>query len=268
MKASPEDLSRVAGGLSALVIAKDEEDDLPECLDSLRGLADEIVVLVDDATTDRTEELARASGARTARRRFDDYESQRQAALELCGRQWVLWLDPDERVTPELREEIRERLSETTRRLAGFRIFFKVHFMGRQLRFGGLGREAHLRLFRREGARFAGGALHEGVRFDAGEVETLPAGAAIRHEPYADLSDYMEKLDRYTTLAARKRLAAGRRFHCWDHLRLPWQFFSRAVLKAGFLDGQPGLVWAGLSAFHSWIKYVKLEELRRAEKRI
>ncbi len=71
----------------------------------------------------------------------------------------------------------------------------------------------------------------------------------------------MTKLDRYTTLAAEKRFAAGRRFSAWRHLTLPWEFFSRAVLKLGFLDGFPGLVWAGLSAFHSWLKYVKLRGL-------
>jgi hypothetical protein len=64
-------------------------------------------------------------------------------------------------------------------------------------------------------------------------------------------------------LAAEKRYAAGRRFSCWRHLILPWEFFARAVLKLGFLDGFPGLVWAGLSAFHSWLKYVKLGELQR-----
>ena len=263
MKTSPESAGRVPGGLSALLIAKDEEKDLPACLASLRDLADEVVVLVDDSTSDRTEEIARAAGARTARRKFDDYASQRQAALELCGKEWVLWIDPDERATAGLREAVLERLSKPAGGETGFFIPFTVHFMGRLLRFGGLGGERHLRLFRRARARFVGGAIHEGVRLDAGETGSLPADAAIRHEPYADLADYLEKLDRYTTLAAQKRLAAGQRFRWWLHLRLPWEFFARAVLELGFLDGFPGIVWAGLSAFHGWLKYVKLGELER-----
>lgn len=82
------------------------------------------------------------------------------------------------------------------------------------------------------------------------------------HKPYRDISDYLSKLDRYTTLAAQKRFAAGKRFTPLHHLILPWEFFSRVVLKLGILDGYPGMVWAGLSAYHSWLKYAKLRELQ------
>ena len=85
----------------------------------------------------------------------------------------------------------------------------------------------------------------------------------IVHEPYKNISEYLEKLDRYTTLAAEKRYAAGVRFSIWRHLILPWEFFSRTVLKLGILDGYPGVGWAGLAAYHSWLKYVKLGELQR-----
>ncbi|MFI5350501.1 MAG: hypothetical protein ACHQ2Z_13215, partial [Elusimicrobiota bacterium] len=130
----------------------------------------------------------------------------------------------------------------------------------RTLRWGGLGSESHVRLFRRSKSRFVGGALHEGIQVDGTEDRLK---GAIVHEPYKNVSEYLEKLDRYTSLAAEKRFAAGRRFSCWRHLILPWEFFARAVLKLGFLDGFPGLVWAGLSAFHSWLKYVKLGERQR-----
>jgi hypothetical protein len=82
-------------------------------------------------------------------------------------------------------------------------------------------------------------------------------------ERYRDLADYLGKLDRYTSLAAAKRLERGVRFRPWHHLVLPWEFFSRAVLRLGVLDGRAGLVWAGLSAFHGWLKYVKLAELEK-----
>jgi hypothetical protein len=88
----------------------------------------------------------------------------------------------------------------------------------------------------------------------------------IVHEPYRDIADYFSKLERYTTLAAQKRFDAGKRFYFFQHLILPWEFLSRAVLKLGLLDGWQGLVWAGLSAFHSWLKYVKLGRMQR-EKR-
>jgi glycosyltransferase involved in cell wall biosynthesis len=245
--------------LSAILIAKDEERDLPGCLDSLKGLASEIVVVVSEDSSDRTEEIARAAGAKVSRRRFDDYARMRQASLEAASGDWCLWIDPDERVTPALAAEIRSTLSADSSRFDAYDIPFEILFLGRALRWGGLGSESHVRLFHRSKSRFAGGALHEGIRVDG---LTGRLDGKIVHEPYKNISEYLEKLDRYTTLAAEKRFAEGRRFSCWRHLILPWEFFARAVLKLGCLDGFPGLVWAGLSAFHSWLKYVKLGEMK------
>ena len=245
--------------LSAVIIAKDEEHDLPGALESLKGLASEVIVLVDESSRDATEEIARAGGARVFRRRFEDYAGQKQAALDKATGEWVLSIDADERATPELKAEILGVLSGADGR-AGFQVPFEVRFLGRRLRWGGLGSETHLRLFRRGRGRFTGGALHEGVEV-SGTVGTLRG--RIIHEPYRDLSDYLAKLESYTTLAARKRYAQGRRFRAWHHLLPFWEFFCRAILKLGFLDGREGLLWAGLSAFHAWLRYAKLWEMER-----
>ncbi|MBI3563742.1 MAG: glycosyltransferase family 2 protein [Elusimicrobia bacterium] len=245
--------------LSAILIAKDEERDLPGCLESLKGLVTETVVVVSDDTTDRTAALAEAAGAKVLRRKFDDYARQRQASLDAASGEWCLWIDPDERMTPSLAAEIRSALSGSPVPSA-FDIPFEVRFLGRTLRWGGLGSESHIRLFRRSKCRFVGGALHEGLEID-GPVGAL--AGRITHEPYRDIPDYLSKLDRYTTLAAEKRYDAGARFRPWRHLILPWEFFARAVLKLGVLDGYPGLVWAGLAAFHSWLKYAKLRQMER-----
>jgi len=245
------------------LIAKDEESDLPECLESLKGLATEIVVVVNDDTSDKTEEIARKAGAKTSRRKFDDYARQRQASLDAATGDWCLWIDPDERVSPALAEEIRSTLAGSPT-AAAYDVPFEVRFLGRTLNWGGLGNESHVRLFRRAESKFVGGALHEGIQVVGPEARLE---AKIIHEPYKNVSEYLEKLDRYTSLAAEKRFAAGRRFSPWRHLILPWEFFARAVLKLGILDGFPGLVWAGLSAFHSWLKYVKLGEMRRENSR-
>lgn len=248
--------------LSVVIIARDEERDLPGCLDSVAGLADEVVVL-DSGSTDRTRELARARGAKVFERPFDDYASHKQAAVERATGDWVLSIDADERVTPALRDEIRALLAAPPDGGAGnvgYEIPFEVHFLGRRLRFGGLGSERHLRLFRRGRGRFTGGSLHEGVRVD-GPVGRLRG--PIRHLPYRDLGEYLAKLDRYTTLAAEKRRRAGRRFTPLHHLLPCWELFHRLVLRLGVLDGTPGVAWAGLSAFHTWVKYLKLRELQR-----
>ena len=251
--------------LSAVLIAKDEELDLPGALDSLRGLADEIVVLVDTASSDKTEAIARERGAKVALRPFDNYAGQKQAALELAAGEWVISIDSDERISSALAEEIRQLFSvSSVPKFVAFIIPFEIRFLGQVLRWGGLGHEKHLRLFRRDRGRFVGGALHEGIEVQ-GPIGKLRS--PIEHTPYKDLADYKAKLETYTTLAAQKRFAAGRRAPIWRHLLLPGEFLLRAVVKLGFLDGKAGLIWAGLSAFHSWLKYAKLAEMQRAARR-
>jgi glycosyltransferase involved in cell wall biosynthesis len=247
--------------ISAILIAKNEETDLPKCLDSLKGLATEICVVVSDDTTDRTEIIAKEHGARTIRRKFDDYARQRQASLDMATGDWCLWIDPDEAVTPALAEEIKFVIPSTDH--SSFAVPFQVLFMGRHMRWGGLGSETHVRLFRRERSRFVGGALHEGIEVSGTQGRLR---SAITHEPYKNIDDYMSKVERYTDLAAQKRLAAGRRATAFHHLIGPWELFSRLVLKLGFLDGRPGLVWARLAAFHSTLKYAKLRRMQREAK--
>ncbi|MHB2026453.1 MAG: glycosyltransferase family 2 protein [Elusimicrobiota bacterium] len=250
--------------LSAIIIAKDEEIDLPGCLKSLQGLCDEIVIIVGTESSDQTEIIARQYGATVALRTFDDYAAQKQAALDLASGEWVLSIDCDERVSPELDQEIKRVLANSGK-YSAFEIPFQIFFMGRRLRFGGLGSESHLRLFRRSAGHFCGSNLHESIRI-SGKIGKLEF--PIKHIPYRNLSEYISKMNLYTELASKKRIAAGKRFHFWRHALLPWEFFSRAVLRLGVLDGHAGLIWAGLSAFHRWLKYAKLKELEDFDKNL
>jgi len=244
--------------LSAILIAKNEERDLPGCLDSLKGLVSEIIVVISDDTTDDTENVAKRHNAKTSRRKFDDYAKMRQASLNAAEGDWCLWIDPDERVTKDLADEIIRALSGNPPFVA-VDIPFAVRFLGREMRWGGLGSESHIRLFRRTKAKFTGGALHESL-----DVDGLVAKFhhKIIHEPYQDVADYMSKLERYTDLAAQKRFDAGKRFTALHHLIYPWELFSRLILKLGILDGGPGLTWARLAAYHSRLKYGKLKRMQ------
>jgi glycosyltransferase involved in cell wall biosynthesis len=239
--------------LSAILIVRNEERDLPACLESLQGVADEIVV-VDSRSTDRTRDIARGFGARVIERDFAGFGPQKQFALEQATGDWVINLDADERLSPALREEIRQHLgpSETAN---GFELPFHVYFLGRRLRFGGSFREYHLRLFRREKARYAGKDVHEGI------VVVPPLGrlrGPVRHESYRDFAEYLEKCNRYTGLIARDKFRKGKRFAVWQNARLPWEFLMRYVFKLGFLDGNPGFIFATLSAYYAWLKHVRL----------
>ena len=247
--------------LSVVIITKDEEADLPACLESVRGLASEIVV-VDNHSGDRTVELAKAVTPHVTTRTFDSFSAQKQHALSLATRPWVLSIDADERVSPALADELRRVLAAGPD-VDGYEVPFEVWFLGRPLRHGGLGSERHLRLVRRGAGRFTGGELHEGIQVE-GRVGRLEG--RIVHIPYRDLDEYLEKLGRYTTLAARKRFERGARANPLHHLLPFWELFVRLFLRLGVLDGAPGLVYAGLSSFHTWVKYVKLAELGKGER--
>lgn len=255
-QASPRREPGAPPRLSVILITRDEAPDLPGCLESLKGLDAEIVA-VDGGSTDATLDLLRRATPRVHHRIFDGFASQKQAALDLAAGDWVLSIDADERLSPELLSEIAAVVSSEAGP-DGYEIPFEVRFLGRALRFGGPGSEKHLRLFRRGRGRFTGGRLHEGIELD-GEIARLEG--KMVHIPYRDLDEYLDKLRVYTTAAALKRREQGRRFSPLHHLLPFWELFRRLFLRLGVLDGTPGIVWAVLSSFHTWVKYVKLREM-------
>ncbi len=239
-------------GLSAVLITRDEAANLPACLASLAGLVDEIVVL-DSGSTDGTVAIAEAAGARVAQHRFDGYGAAKQRALEMATGTWVLSIDADERVTGALAEEIRATLAAEPA-TNGYLIRRDVFFVGRRLRFGGMGNDWVLRLFRRAGARFSASRVHEHV-----EVAGRPAKlhGTLEHHAYRTLTEHVAKMNRYTDIQAELKRGGGVRYRNWMFLRLPWEVFARCVLRLGILDGTAGIVFATMSAYSSWLKYAK-----------
>ena len=249
--------------LSVTIIARDEEDRLPDALASV-AFADEVVVVVDRASTDRTEELARDFGARVFVRPFEGFGDQKNAAQEAARGPWILSLDADEIVSPQLAVEIRARLLELAREGEGppgvvaFRIPILLEFLGRPLRFGRGTMVRPVRLYHKSRARFSLEPIHERVLV-RGEVDAF--NESILHHSYRDLTHYLEKLDLYTTLAAESKRSAGRSRQRLLPLRVAWEFVDRAFLRLAVLDGAPGLTFAVLSASNTLLKYLKLAEL-------
>jgi glycosyltransferase involved in cell wall biosynthesis len=249
--------------LTVALIARDEEDRLPSALASVLW-ADEIVVVVDAATTDRTAEIATAAGARVLVRPFDGFGTQKNAAAALATHRWVLSIDADEIVSPALALEIRACLAAAAAEEtppAAFRIPIRLEFLGRELRFGRDTVVRPARLYDRARARFSEDPVHEKVLTD-GPVETLDE--SILHRSYRDLAHYLEKLDRYTTLAAEAKWVARKGVVPFLPVRVAWEFFDRAFLRLGVLDGTAGLTYAALSAASTLLKYLKLRDLERA----
>jgi glycosyltransferase involved in cell wall biosynthesis len=250
-----------APGLSAFLITQDEAHDLPACLESLSGLADEIVV-VDSGSRDGTLEIARARGARVIEHPMRGFGAQKQFALEQTSREWALSIDADERVSPALAAAIRAAIGSPA--ADAYEIRREIRFLGRTLRHGGLGDDWVLRLFRRGRGRFTDAMVHERVIVE-GRVARL--AGVLEHVPYRDVAEHAEKSRRYSELAAREQFARGRRWRPWHTLRPGWELIVRYGLRLGFLDGGPGWTWARLSADSAALRMRELRALTRAERR-
>ena len=245
-------------GTSAVIITLNEARHIAECIASVR-FCDEVLV-VDSGSTDGTPELAREAGARVMARPFDDFASQKNFAVSQAGREWILSLDADERVSAELAAEIPRTLAAAAPQTAAYRMPRWNFIFGRRMRFGGGGGDRPVRLFRREGTRFHG-IVHETAVF-GGATEDLRN--PIRHYSTPDAASYMRKLNAYTTLEARLLKERGAGFKGSDlALRPLGRFLQRYVAQAGFLEGHTGLVFALLSAYYEAVRYFKFWEILR-----
>lgn len=241
--------------LSAILIVQNEEAYLADCLASLAGVADEIVVL-DGGSTDRTVAIAESKGARVQHRPFDDFGRQKQAVLDLAMGDWVLSIDADERLTPALAREILAVIRSPDA-LEGYEIRRELIYLGRRLRFGGTRNDWVLRLAHRAHARFSDAVVHERMLVNG---RTGRLHAPMDHVKYHSLTEHVQSMDHYTGLMARERYAAGRRFSMLHLLRIPAEIWSRLILKGGILDGRIGVIHAAMSGFYTFLKYAKLAD--------
>lgn len=244
--------------LSVIIITKNEADRIAACLDSI-AFADEIVVL-DSGSTDATCAIAREYGARVeCTADWPGFGPQKNRALDLATGDWVLSIDADEQVTPELAQAIRQVLRAPD--ADAYRIARLSSFCGRPIRHSGWWPDYVVRLFRRGAGRFTEAAVHERVVVQ-GRTGTLQGH--FLHEPYANLEVFIDKINRYSTEAARSAFERGRRtslFGPFGHAA--WTFIRHYLLRRGFLDGWQGLVLAGMAATGSFYRYVKLYRLGR-----
>lgn len=245
--------------VSVCVITRDEALRLRGCLESVRW-ADEIIV-VDDESTDGTAELASRLGARVyVRPLAGDFAAQRNFALEQARGEWVLFVDADERVTPALADEIRRAVTRPG--VAGYRVRRCDLTLGHAFRYGE-SRVTLVRLARREAGRWHG-RVHE--RWDvAGRLGLLRE--ALIHEPHPDIAGFLKKANYQTTLTAERLAEEGRGGAPWQLVTHPLASFVRNyVLRQGFRDGVPGLVFAGLMSLHPFLARAKLLELRETRR--
>lgn len=244
--------------LSVIIITKNEADRIAACLGSV-AFADEVVVL-DSGSTDATCAIAREYGARVeSSADWPGFGPQKNRALDLATGDWVLSIDADEQVTPELAQAIRRVLLAPD--ADAYRIARLSSFCGRPIRHSGWWPDYVVRLFRRDAGRFTDATVHERVIVQ-GRTGTLQGH--FLHDPYASLEIFIDKINRYSTEAARGAFERGRRTSLLGPFgHAAWTFVRHYVLRRGFLDGWQGLVLAGMAATGSFYRYVKLYQLGR-----
>lgn len=239
--------------ISAILITYNEQSDLPDALESLRGVADEIVV-VDSGSTDRTLEIAQEFGARAVSRPFTNFGDQKNFAADQAAHDWVLSIDADERLNGELRQAITVWKQSEPKYLA-YEVNRKPNYLGGWISHSGWYPEYCVRLYRRDSARFVG-ALHESVRV-RGSVGRLQGN--LLHYTIRSLREHYAKMEAFTTRAAEDLYARGRRHWrggMW--VAAPWTLLQRFFLQLGFLDGYRGALIAWTSARYVRMKYRKL----------
>ena len=239
--------------LSAVIITRDEADRIGVALASV-AFADEVLIL-DCGSTDATVAVARAAGARVVETDWPGHVAQKNRGLAMASGEWVLSIDADEEVSPALRASILEAVARAGDAV-GFRVNRRNEWLGHTLRHGGWYPDARVRLVRRGRATWAGENPHDTLVPDG---PVLPLDGDLLHRPYRSFGEHLATLDRYTTIAAAEARARGRGGSVLDLLiRPPWAFFRGYVLRAGFLDGAPGLVVAALGALYVLVKWARI----------
>ena len=248
--------------LSVCLITLNEEGNLPRALRSIEGIADEIVV-VDCGSQDGTLEIAKAHGAKVLVRAWTYFAEQKNFAADAASNDWILSLDADEELSAGLRKSLLE-WKQSQPEFVVYEIARRACYLGAWIRHSGWYPGYQRRLYRRDAAQFQG-IVHESLRF-AGQAGRLRGD--LLHYTINSFAEHKDKVERYTTLAARQMYEGGTR--SWRGAMLlatPWTFFSTLVLRGGFLDGYRGWLISRMAARSVWLKFKKLGKLVSVEHR-
>jgi len=242
--------------VAAVIITKDEERNIKDCLEAVKW-TDEIIV-VDAESHDRTVELARPYTSKVFVRPWPGYGAQKNFAMDQAAADWVLIVDADERVSQELREELLRVIGKGNN-VSAYRVPRRNYYYGHWISGAGQYPDLQIRLVMRGQARYNDLPVHEHL-----EVNCKPEDLCghLEHYTHPTVVSHEMKIERYSTLAAQERIQAGKPRATWYHLLLNpvWTFIKYYLLRRGYRDGLPGLVMCGFSAAHVLLKYAKLWE--------
>lgn len=247
--------------ISAVIITYNEERNIGRCLDSLAGIAADVVV-VDSFSTDRTADICREKGVRFFQRAFDGYASQKNWANEQAHHPWVLSLDADEALSPELRASI-EQLSLSDIGI-GYAMNRLTNYCGQWIRHSGWYPDRKIRLFRRDQMHWGGPAVHERlIPLDPNAPVRVLHGDLL-HFSYYTVAEHYARASKYADLAAQTMFAAGQKARWWNLVLSPaFKFVRNYCFRLGFLDGRAGWTICKLAALETYWKYDRLRRMQK-----
>lgn len=246
--------------ISVVMIARNEEQNLPRSLGSVCDWVEELIVVINDCE-DATPEVARTFGARVIEHSWTSYVDQKNFAIEQANSPWIFSLDADEEVSQELRREIESAFDSIPSQVCGIRFPRLNRFLGRWMKHGDWYPDMLTRLFRNGSAQFTGTFIHEKLEVD-GDVLTFSGD--LLHYPYDSMRHQIDKISHFANYFAAERILKNRKWGlCETVVRPCWRFFRAYILRRGFLDGFPGFYLAVETAFSTFARYGRLYEAER-----
>lgn len=249
--------------LSVIIPCKDEELNIRKCIESVLSIADEILV-ADSGSSDKTMDIAREYNCRIIEREYINSANFKNWAIPQAEHQWILLVDADERVTPELSTEILEILSNEPA-YNGYFIYRRNYIFGHAVKHSGWGKDKVLRLFKRDISRYKEMRVHSEIEMKTGNTGFCKA--KLEHFTYWSFSQMMRKYERYATWAAEDLRDQGKKSGLFLLTFCPsWRFFRHYIIQGGFLDGIPGLIVSFISMYYVFLKYAKLWQMHQGLK--
>ncbi len=250
--------------LTVLILAKNEEKNIEACIKSVLFAGE--VIVIDDFSTDKTAAIAQSLGAKVVQRAMEgNWGEQQTFAIHQASCEWVYFIDADERMTLELRDAVKKIVEKNEKYT--YRNGRLNYFWGQPLLHGGWYPDYGIHLLPKEGS-YVTGFVHQQIHHDY-EERKIPVSAHLLHYPYRDWEHYFNKLNQYTTLAARKNKAAGKKAAFGDIILHPLvAVFKMYILKSGWRDGRIGFVLACFHYFYTMAKYVKLYYIDTANEHV
>ncbi|MBN1821793.1 MAG: glycosyltransferase family 2 protein [Prolixibacteraceae bacterium] len=242
--------------LSAIIPTLNEEENIREAILSV-SFADEILV-IDSLSTDNTVQIAGKAGAKVVQYRFDNFSAQKNRAIDLVQNEWIILLDADERISPELQNEIIQIFKSKPVHDA-YWFYRKNYFLGKEVNYSGWQNDKVIRLIKKDTCRYNNKPVHE-------EIETSGTTGLLKnkliHFTYKSKNDYLKKLNHYALLQAHELKMNGKKV-TWFHLYLKpaFRFFRHFILKQGFRDRKTGFEIAKLQAYGVYLRYKKLKDI-------